>query len=234
MATAAVLVTIGWTWHEMERGFDRVIGYAMALLILPSLALLTWDRIERYRVASEPKRKLAKLRSDLPLVVSGLSLGLAAVVHSFDMEWASSTSVMQRMRPALVSLHQSLAGADCAIPRVTWNRCDAARRALLELREQLMERNPERARQLLRKVEILAELSTYGRTDASRDAARVAIHQAVETLEDLLPPSPLLIKVGQQQILLVAILFFVLATPTRFALSYVEWREAQAKHAKGD
>lgn len=65
----------------------------------------------------------------------------------------------------------------------------------------------------------------YVRSDRSREARK---HRLTGSGRNAGRPTPTpwaLIKEGQQQVLLVVILFLVLATLTRFALCYVEWRD---------
>ncbi|WP_427308951.1 hypothetical protein [Cupriavidus sp. H39] len=226
--SVTVTTLLIWIFYELEQGRDRAIGYAAATLI-PTLLFLTKERIAYYRNSDDVGRKRAKFLSDLSAIVSGISLAMAIISHSFDMEWTNGVSVMQRAAPALQVLHEAIRSPACASTESDRLRCADAQKILFQLKEEFELAKAESARKLLRRMKIYTEGTTNGSGSDNETKERLTVDEAIVALENELPPRPLLIKLGQQQILLLLILSFMLSTPTRIAISYVEWQESKAR-----
>lgn len=216
-------------FYAIETGNDRLIGFILAVMMPIIFLGLFRTNLRRYRHASDSRRKLAKLQSDLPLLLTGFSLAFTLLSQGFISEWNDGWKVIERMNPALSTLSGYVNSKQCIIPRRTATPCLAAKESFKEIHEQILNPNSEQMRITLRKLRLNAFMMTSDEPVEIRDSLREMISASISDMENQLPPQLQWLKVLDFPLAMLSVVIFLISGSMRLALSWVEWDIARCR-----
>ena len=234
-------VTLQWTivlllssaisaamYYAVEHGDDRLIGIVFAGMMPILFLILFRDNVKKYRSATDSQRKLAKLKSDLPLLVTGFSLAFTVVTQGFASEWNSGLKVIDRMEPELRTL-SALVNAKQCIPRVNAKKCTDAKDSLKEVYQQITHPDAEMMRKTLTKLRLNAIVMTFDEPQEVGNRHREIIDTSISAMESRLPPEMRWQQVFNLPVAIATVVIFLISSSMRFALSWVEWQIARSR-----
>jgi len=216
-------------FYAIEVGDDRLIGITFAAIMPVMFFALFRSNLKKYRYATESQRKLAKLQSDLPLLITGFSLALTLITQGFISEWNDGWKVIERMEPGLTSISTFINSKECTIPKRTALPCFTAKESLKEIHQQIISPNSEQMRLTLQKLKENSFIMVFDEPVEIRERLRDIITASISDMESHLPPQMLWLKWLSFPLALLSVLIFIVSGSMRFALSWVEWETARRR-----
>lgn len=216
-------------FYAIKVGNDRLVGIIFAIMMPIMFCALLLSNLKKYRYATESQRKLAKLQSDLPLLITGFSLALALVTQGFVSEWNDGWKVIERMEPGLTTISRFVNAKECTIPRRTAAPCLTAKESLKEIHQQIISPNSEQMRLTLEKLRLNARLMVSDEPVEIRERLRDMIAASISDMESSLPPQMLWRKWLSFPLTMLWVMIFLVSSSMRLALSWVEWEAARRR-----
>ncbi|WP_244789382.1 hypothetical protein [Cupriavidus pauculus] len=231
IAVVAVITSALGTplYYAIESGNDRLIGIIFAVMMPIMFCALFRSNFKKYRHTTESQRKLAKLQSDLPLLITGVSLALTLVTQGFISEWNDGWKIVERMEPGLTTISTFVNSKECAIPRRTATPCFAAKESLKEIHQQIISPSAEQMRSTLQKLRGNVFIMVLDEPVDARERLRDIMAASISDMERHLPPQMLWLKWLSFPLALLSVLIFLVSGSMRFALSWVEWETARRR-----